>query len=224
MGTSCICGKGNPWSKLRDSLNGPSSGTAHTRHKNRAATERKPKKRGASVSTPTPRAPEETLCDQRNVRLLTTSNINETTGSALILHTDEDCTVTGTSSTTTCRQASSSCQILLAPCSQKQPSITFATSSPLYLSLSSDGTSANWLKSTSNDLRSCPRTPVSQGPRALVKRAVSRDLFFVNASRGGMLETHIFVWRVVDRLQCLTVSQHLTAPVVPSDLLVSTNL
>ena len=29
-----------------------------------------------------------------------------------------------------------------------------------------------------------------------------------------MLETHIFVRRVVDRLQCLTVSQHPTAPVV----------
>ena len=51
-------------------------------------------------------------------------------------------------------------------------------------------------------------------PLALVKRAVNRDLCLVNASRGGMLETHIFVRRVVDRLQCLTVSQHLTAPVV----------
>ena len=51
-------------------------------------------------------------------------------------------------------------------------------------------------------------------PLALVKRAVNRDLCFVSASRGGILETHIFVWRVVDRLQCLTVSQHLTAPVV----------
>ena len=54
VGTSGTCGKSNPWSKLRGSLNEPSSGTAHTRHKNRAPSERKPKKRGASVSTPTP--------------------------------------------------------------------------------------------------------------------------------------------------------------------------
>ena len=45
-------------------------------------------------------------------------------------------------------------------------------------------------------------------PLALVKRVV-------NVSRGGMLETHIFgVRQLVDRLQCLTVSQHHTAPAV----------
>ena len=51
-------------------------------------------------------------------------------------------------------------------------------------------------------------------PLALVKRAVSRGISVVNVSRGRMLETHIFVRRLVDRLQCLTVSQHLTAPAV----------
>ena len=43
----------------------------------------------------------------------------------------------------------------------------------------------------------------------LVKRAVNRDISVANASRGGMLETHIFVRQLVDRLQCLTNSQDL---------------